>query len=131
MYFRTCEHYLTYENDMSGSNVCFVCLDEHLYDNVYPLKYYSYRLALCECNMHIHRTCLHNWHLYKNECPLCRKQSSLILFKSTATDKVYLVLFLLIKGLYLIYHLYIIVAIVCGLHIVLCPFKYYIQAYIN
>ena len=127
MYFRTCEHYLTYENEIIyAPNICFICLDDRLHDKVYPLKCYYYRIALCECNMYIHQTCLHNWHLYKNECPLCRKQSSLMFIKSTIIDKAYVVMFLLIKGMYLEYYLYIIVAMFCGIHIMLFPVHYYL-----
>jgi len=130
MYFRTCEHYPTYEPEIIYvPNVCFVCLDDHLYDTLYPLKHFSYRLALCDCNMHVHRTCLHNWYLYKNECPLCRKQSTLVLLKSTFIDKAHVLMFLLIKGLHLVYYLYIIVAMFCGIHIMLYPVHYYLHAY--
>ena len=122
MHFRTYDHYPTWENDpMYLNNVCFICLDDKLIDNIQPLKWYSYRLALCDCNMHIHRTCLHNWHLYKNECPLCRKQSSLLTVKSIATDYVHLFVFLTIKLAYIMYFAYIIIAISHCFNLIIHP----------
>ena len=80
MHFITYDHYPVLENEIIFvQNICFICLDDNLCDTIHPLKYYNYRLALCECNMYIHHACLREWYLHKNECPLCRQQSSLIL----------------------------------------------------
>ena len=80
MHFITYDHYPIRENEIIYvQNICFICLDDNLCDTIHPLKYYNYRSALCQCNMYIHPTCLREWYLYKNECPLCRQQSSLIL----------------------------------------------------
>lgn len=124
MHFRTYDHYPTFDNDLTHlTNICFICLDDQLDDPLHniiqPMKYYTYRLALCDCNMYVHSVCLHKWHLYKNECPLCRKRSSLILFKPSVTENVFVVLFCVFKVMSLAYYLYVAIAIATWLHVII------------
>ncbi len=122
MHFRTYDHYPTCDTDIIYvPKVCFVCLDDELVDNIQPLKCYSYRLSLCECNMNIHRACLHNWYLHKNECPLCRKHSSLITVRPRSVDYICVFTFLAIKLFYILYYAYITMIVSYLFHIIIRP----------
>jgi len=71
MIFRVIEHY---DDDIYSDykiEECFICYD---IKNETPinLEKQIYYLKLCSCNGWIHKTCLDNWFLKKNSCPVCR-----------------------------------------------------------
>ena len=74
MIFRTCEHYEDTENEDKFANLeCIICL-ENKNNNEYNiiLNLNDDYHKTCNCNAHIHNSCLHRWYLITKSCPICR-----------------------------------------------------------
>jgi len=77
MFFKTCEHY-DVEN-MKGSQTnyiieCFICYDQKDINNNSCIKLNRQKCYIksCECDLHLHLSCLTRWHSINKSCPICR-----------------------------------------------------------
>lgn len=58
--------------EIKETKECFICLediDNELFIPLNKIKEYS---KICHCNGNIHKSCLDNWYVINQKCPICR-----------------------------------------------------------
>lgn len=62
------------ENEIDSDPLCFFCLELSKSNNlIVKMKNIDY-ISHCDCNGNVHPTCLINWFIISNSCPICREE---------------------------------------------------------
>ena len=75
MLFRVVEHYDNFpQEEIKPINECLLCLEINTDDKLMPvdLKTQQVYLKVCNCGGWFHITCLREWYVVSNSCPICR-----------------------------------------------------------
>lgn len=80
MLFRVIEHYDFHQEEeqillIESNNECLLCLEINTDDKLTPvnLKTQQVYLKMCNCGGWFHITCLREWYVVSNSCPICRR----------------------------------------------------------